>query len=186
MEICVVEVTHKTCARCKVEKLAATFYRDKRTKRDGLMGSCKECHNSRVVNWQNSNRDKVRAAVLARHRNNVDGDRVALKAWRAANPERTKQQWVRSRARNGTAIYARNAARTEQQRRATPAWANKFFIEEAYELARLRTKVTGFKWHVDHVIPLKGKNVCGLHVETNFAVIPAAVNVRKQASFLAA
>jgi len=56
-------------------------------------------------------------------------------------------------------------------------------IEQAYDLAQLRTKVFGFKWHVDHVIPLKGKNVCGLHTPYNLQVIPAKENLRKRNFF---
>jgi hypothetical protein len=63
--------------------------------------------------------------------------------------------------------------------RATPAWANHFFIEEAYDLAQRRTKSTGIKWHVDHIVPLRSKRVCGLHVENNLQVIPARTNLEK-------
>jgi hypothetical protein len=62
---------------------------------------------------------------------------------------------------------------------ATPAWANSFFIVEAYRLAKLRTEVTGIKWEVDHIIPLRHPLVCGLHVEHNLRVIPMAQNRRK-------
>lgn len=63
--------------------------------------------------------------------------------------------------------------------RATPSWANPFFIEEAYHLAKLRSEMTGFAWHVDHVVPLKSRIVCGLHVEHNLAVVPAPYNLSK-------
>ena len=63
---------------------------------------------------------------------------------------------------------------------AKPAWANDFFIREAYHLAKLRTLATGYPWHVDHIVPLKSDLVCGLHVEHNLQVIPASENVRKQ------
>jgi hypothetical protein len=51
--------------------------------------------------------------------------------------------------------------------------------EEAYRLSKLREKTTGFKWHVDHIIPLNGKNISGLHTWNNLAVIPASINLSK-------
>lgn len=56
---------------------------------------------------------------------------------------------------------------------------SKLVSEEAYHLAKLREKTTGFKWHVDHLIPLNGKSVCGLHTWNNLAVIPAVLNLSK-------
>jgi len=51
-------------------------------------------------------------------------------------------------------------------------------------LAALRTKLFGFSWHVDHVLPLQGKKVSGLHVPSNLQVIPWADNVSKSNKFL--
>jgi len=56
-------------------------------------------------------------------------------------------------------------------------------MEEAYHLADLRTRITGIKWNVDHVIPLQNKKVCGLHVPWNLQVIPASENFRKHNYF---
>ena len=64
----------------------------------------------------------------------------------------------------------------------TPAWLDEddiWMMREAYKLARMRTKMFGFSWHVDHILPLQGKTVSGLHVPTNIQVIPWLDNVKK-------
>lgn len=78
---------------------------------------------------------------------------------------------------------AKTAKRRSIKKKSSPHWANQFFIDEAYHLASLRTKTLGFKWEVDHIIPLQGKNVCGLHVENNLQVIPKISNIRKGNKF---
>lgn len=50
------------------------------------------------------------------------------------------------------------------------------------EAARLTWR-TGTPHHVDHVIPLQGQNVSGLHVPENMRVIPALENIRKSNKF---
>lgn len=105
--------------------------------------------------------------------------RIKQAAWRALNPDKVRALQARHYLLNPKKYTARVAARKARQLRATPAWANHFFIEEAYDLAQLRTKATGFKWHVDHVVPLISKRVCGLHVENNLQVIPATTNASK-------
>lgn len=109
-------------------------------------------------------RDEVLQKTAAWRRNNMDRYKELIAAWTKKNSDKCAAMWARRKA-------------TKLQ--ATPAWANKFFIEEAYSLARLRTKCTGIKWSVDHIVPLISKKVCGLHVEHNLAVIPASENSRK-------
>lgn len=41
------------------------------------------------------------------------------------------------------------------------------------------TNSTGIVHHVDHVIPLQGRTVSGLHVAGNLRVITASENVKK-------
>ena len=67
-----------------------------------------------------------------------------------------------------------------------PIWVDKehmWLIKEVYELAQLRSKHFGYSWHVDHIIPLQGELVSGLHVIENLRVIPAVENIKKKNKF---
>jgi hypothetical protein len=77
-----------------------------------------------------------------------------------------------------TKAYLRN----KQVARAKPAWLteeHEFMLGEIYELRDLRSKLTGVVHHVDHIVPLRGQNCCGLHVPWNLQVIPALDNLSK-------
>ena len=57
-------------------------------------------------------------------------------------------------------------------------------IEKMYWVAKTLTERTGIKWVVDHIVPLRGKSVSGLHVENNLQVITNSRNVRKRNKFI--
>jgi hypothetical protein len=119
---------------------------------------------AKVAEWAKANKDKTRASVRKWTQANRDKCNALASAYMKANPHKNSAKAARSRA---TRLLA------------TPAWANEFFIKEAYHLAALRTKMFGFKWHVDHVVPLRSKVVCGLHCEANLEVIPSTDNLKK-------
>lgn len=83
------------------------------------------------------------------------------------------------RAQRRSAGAASRAAKI----RATPAWVNRQDVEPIYEQAIIQTRETGIQHHVDHIVPLRGRNVCGLHVSWNLQVIPATENFSKSNRF---
>jgi len=88
---------------------------------------------------------------------------------------------------NKETLIANNAKRHKIRRAiarsgALPAWLGPdelWLMEEAYSFAAEKTKITGIKWEVDHVYPLQGKVVSGLHVPSNLQIIPAKMNRQK-------
>lgn len=178
----------KACCTCKTSKPFSEFGTLASSK-DGLPKRCKACSRAAIMASKHKHyipHPKVREPIEVTR--NKAKERYALKRakflsefigpvmpinikkrrnsddWNAAHP------WIKA---------ASLALRRARKKYATPKWSNSFFIREAYHLARLRTKATGFKWHVDHIYPLQSPLVCGLHVEQNLQVIPALVNQRK-------
>lgn len=179
----------KVCTKCQRMLPASMFAAYKRSS-SGLSPRCKDCQRDwRVANrdyliaekrkyWE-ANRDRLIKKASERQKQNKELSNARSKKWREENKERRREvanSWVR-RNKDYAAFQATN--RRSMKLSATPEWANMFFIKEAYLLARKRTEMTGVKWCVDHVVPLRGKTVCGLHVEHNLAVITQLENFSK-------
>lgn len=160
------EARQKMNAKCKVE---SSLYRARHP--DRVKKS--------LLKYRKDNAEIIRERSLMAYKENAAQRRQSTAEWRRAHPERVKIIRRKYSLKNGHKISARNAARERAKLGATPAWGNQFFIEEAYDLARLRSRVLGYKWHVDHIVPLRSKIVCGLHVENNLRVIPAVDNMLK-------
>jgi hypothetical protein len=99
-----------------------------------------------------------------------------------SNKDKRSVQQKEYYASNKGKSAARNAKRRAKKLQATPNWltdSDIAEIEELYLCARIFKLYTGEDYHVDHIIPLQGKNVCGLHVPWNLQVIPAKENLSK-------
>lgn len=101
------------------------------------------------------------------------------KAWQKEHPEQTKRNAKAVRDRHPEREAAKVQRRNAVKLRAMPKWANKEAIARHYANARYLTEVTGHLHHVDHIIPLRGETVSGLHVENNLREIPHFINTRK-------
>jgi len=159
---------------------------------------CIECVKIQVTAWKQKNPNKYIASMRNWLDNNRDVHNIRVKRWQKANPEKVKNAatlWVKANpekvkakykryAKNNPAEYtARAVASVARRAKRTPIWLtidDKWMMREAYKLAKLRTDMFGFIWEVDHVIPLRGEFVSGLHVPTNLQVIPRAENREKR------
>ena len=102
--------------------------------------------------------------------------------WKKSNPEKVAEQKRRYRKNNPQKRAAEKAKRRASKLNATPSWLTKeqlAQIEAIYLHAQIWTEVTGVPYHVDHIIPLQGTHVCGLHVPWNLRVMKGEDNVRK-------
>ena len=177
----------KICCRCKHEKPAEQFYANKRMK-DGLNTFCIPCHkvdNATRKAKKRANLD-FRAAELAykkEYRDRTTEQRsVYMADWRTKNKEHQLAYGKAYRESNKTRYNFLCQKRKIDQLKRTPSWLTDddfWVIEQAYELAALRTKMLGVEFHVDHIIPLRGKRVSGLHVPQNLRVVTWLENQRK-------
>jgi len=78
---------------------------------------------------------------------------------------------------------ADDAKRRADEIRATPPWADLQAIKAVYEGTRVKEIETGRAFHVDHIVPLRGSRVNGLHVAYNLRAIPAGENMKKGKRF---
>lgn len=110
--------------------------------------------------------------------------------WRATNPDYFVDYYTENRDK-ARAYYeehreyyiARAGVRRQQEAAATPAWltsADRSGMNALYEEARRLTAETGTAYEVDHILPILGDFVCGLHVPSNLRVVTRRVNRKKR------
>ena len=104
----------------------------------------------------------------------------AIRKWAKNNPEKRSIKNKKWRDENRAAHNTHAANRRAIKLQRTPAWADKEQIKMWYEVAQVLSK-TGVVFHVDHIAPLQGKEVCGFHSHENMQVIPWHENLRKHA-----
>jgi hypothetical protein len=114
--------------------------------------------------WYLDNREQVIQAAATR-------PAVLLREYRNAWKEANKTQ-----------VRADTKARRRKHRDATPKWLSrkqKSEIRQLYQIAITMTQTTGEQYVVDHIVPLRGESVCGLHVPWNLRVITQEENLKK-------
>lgn len=103
--------------------------------------------------------------------------------WRIRNPDKARNisnNWKKNNPAKHSAINARRKAAKLYR---TVTWADNTLIKTFYEEANRLTKETGILHTVDHIIPLQGKLVSGLHVHNNLQILTGVENSAKGNSF---
>jgi hypothetical protein len=130
-------------------------------------GECLECRALFLAKWRNKNPHKVKEHNATQYLKYE----IEKHKWKAR-----AQKYLKN---NKDKANARTVAYQLAKANRVPLWADKNKIKELYKKAVLKSIETGIQWHVDHIVPLRGKLVSGLHVPENLRVIPGIENVKK-------
>jgi hypothetical protein len=131
--------------------------------------------------WREKNWDKFLASERERYKKNREkkllacAKRLSDSVERERHRARVRDHYRRNKGKFPAYVAARKARKLD----ATPAWADMSEIMKIYEKARLISLETGVPHEVDHIIPLCGKNVSGLHVHWNLQIISREENRKK-------
>lgn len=198
----------KRCRTCRICKPVFEFSPYKRSG-DGLEYRCKSCNAKRAIDYYNRNIETARAKMreraardcvsraqymqgyrkakadqlmsyAAKYRDeNREKIKTAYDAWRKENPEKVIAATLAWQAANREKVNATAMARKAAKLRAVPKWASQEAMQSFYDFATWVSGIIGEPYHVDHIVPLKGKSVCGLHCEANLQILHYRENFSK-------
>jgi hypothetical protein len=152
-------------------------------------GCCVECvkEDWQIDNEKRKGKPKSEAAKAAGKRYyEKNKEQVIARAY--ARPIEEKRRHRSEHKKNNPDLYKELCSlRKRRHRQATPLWVGakeKLAIRALYSEAMRLTKLTGEQYVVDHIIPLHGETVCGLHTIKNLRVMTQEENLKKSNKLL--
>ena len=151
-------------------------------------GACVECLK---VEWTKGNAERVvyfreynkREDVKERKNEWYQENRETVIAAASTRPAHVLREYRNAwKENNKVQVLADNKVRRRKHRQATPPWLTrkqKSEIRQLYQMAITMTQTTGEQYVVDHIVPLRSHEVCGLHVPWNMEVITQEENLKK-------
>lgn len=127
----------------------------------------KELAKERSRQWALDNPEKRAEAIVKWREENRDKHNLANRNWNSRNQDKK------------TAYEAKRRSAKLQR---TPGWLTPCELERIqalYSIAAMFTRESGIEHHVDHIVPLQGESVSGLHVYNNLRILPATENLKK-------
>lgn|SRR5574340_594690 len=188
----------KLCKLCNTNLPLTDFHRHKATK-DGRNSYCKSCMKDYKTKYDKEHQDRNAEYRKEYNKKNVEKHKQDWqvrysnpkyreyhlnknKKWREDQTDLYKNSQLNWRKANPEKLAEYSSFHRSNRKKAVPSWFSdwdKFVIQEAHKLRHLRFKHTGIRWELDHIIPISGKKVCGLHIADNLQVIPSSENKRK-------
>lgn len=179
----------KTCTKCEKSKTVEEFCVNRAAK-DGRNYSCKECE-TRIreekreyyQKWKKDNKESVKEYQKDYRVNNKEKMSDYIKEYYKENKDKIASQVSEYQKNNKAKRNAWHAKRRAAKLKRTPSWLTQEHLDQIlvfYEEAQRLTEETGIKYSVDHILPLQGKTVSGLHVPWNLQVMTLSDNCSKR------
>lgn len=176
---------YKICSVCNEEKEFTQFPKNS-TKPNGISSECKLCKSRLDKEYRRQNKHKLREYFKQHYIENKEKKVEQVKQWQEDNWPKVLSYKAKYRSKNPSRCKAIANKRAKNKSLRTPNWLTKeqfIEIEKFYELAILLTAQSGELHHVDHIVPLNGEKVSGLHVPWNLQVLTATENMKKSNKF---
>ena len=158
--------------------------KDRKTNRQWQLNNPKKVTGYNKKNWQRILNDPIlHEKIKQQTKLKMSTPKAKLRQRKSfrkhfkANRSYYKNKSKRHYYANKAYYYFKSTKRRAFKLKAVPQWANLEIIKEIYKKCKKG-------YHVDHIIPLQGKNVCGLHIPSNLRIVKATINLSKGNNFI--
>jgi 5-methylcytosine-specific restriction endonuclease McrA len=153
--------------KCKCGETDITQFNKDRSRPGGYAYICRKCERVKSLKYEQEHVESIKAAKQVYRTKNRERRNKYYNAWAKANRQK---------------MTAKTARRLAAQEKRVPSWLTEedwALIHSFYAKAAELTKNTGIPHEVDHIIPLRGENISGLHVPSNLQVLTKHQNAVK-------
>jgi hypothetical protein len=179
----------KECSKCKIFKPLDEFHRNN-DRLTGVVSACKDCCKifyqknceeikQRVAEYRENNPEKIKEMYEIYYENNKEYYIEKAIHWALENPEKRRGIEDRYNKKTKKEKVARTANYRARKKQAMPVWLTEDQKKEIKEIYKNRPD----GYCVDHIVPIAGENVSGLHVPWNLQYLPARLNESKGNKF---
>ena len=158
-------VKEKQCRVCKKIKSLDNFHKHIH-KKDGYRNKCKECRIIESRQRYLDNKEYIDEQNVKWAKDNIEKRRIIANRWNKNNRD---------------CVMYHDAKRRASKKQAFPKWLSELQQNQIKTIYKKCSEYRsmGFDFHVDHIVPLQGKNVSGLHVPWNLRITTAKFNLSK-------